>query len=219
MRRFIDIASALFENARDERLADLARKHDSVEAFIHATDGEEVLYRGHRDDETQNNSFMTDYVGHAETYADEGRIDAFAYSPEDVLYFNDERFEEMRRTLDRLDDDELAQAYQEALQGNRFAHEFALDAVKEIVRGREIEDDWGREDWEYTPYSEIAGNPELNDAFVPLMQKWAREKHGKNIIAFHGNDYAGFGGQTEYVVGDVSQLTDLRKLYAAVHGG
>ena len=56
-------------------------------------------------------------------------------------------------------------------------------------------------------------NSTANDLLVPLLQAYARQ-HGKNIIAFHGSDYADYGGQTEYVVGDVSKLADLRALYA-----
>jgi hypothetical protein len=66
------------------------------------------------------------------------------------------------------------------------------------------------------PYSKICGIPRRNDVMIPLMQKYARDAHGKNIIAFHGNDYAEYGGQTEFVVGDVSKLVDLRKLYATL---
>ncbi len=166
----------------------------------------DVLYRGHAGDETGDFSFMTDYVGHAAEYGD--TVDAFAYSPGDVWFFNDARFDEMRSAYNRLMPGELAALYREALTNNRHAvhYENSLRAVRRVIRGDE-------------PYSTFCANFELNDTLIPLMQKWALDKHGKNIIAFHGGDYADYGGQTEYVVGSVAKLTDLRKLYASVRAG
>ncbi len=182
-------------------------KYNTFKQFIRATDGMDVLYRGHHDVETSDNSFMTDFFGHAEQYIDDtGRIDAFAFDPNDVLFFNDARFNEMRNAYRRLTDQQLAAVYKAALTGHRFADEFrgGLSAVKKMIRSD-------------TPYSAICGDPSKNDALIPLLQVYARER-GKNIIAFHGNDYADYGGQTEYVVGDVRKLTDLRKLYTRVRG-
>lgn len=172
----------------------------------------DVLYRGHSNDQTGDNSFMTDYVGHAAEYAgDDGKIDAFAYDPRDVLYYNDSRFDEMRNAYNRLSNKQLTSIYQASLDAGRFGNAMmnsglktgdqVIAKVKRILRGN-------------TPYSKICGNPTINDILVPLLQKYAHE-HGKNIIAFHGSDYADYGGQTEYVVGDISKLIDLRKLYAS----
>jgi hypothetical protein len=150
---------------------------------------------------------MTDYVGHAAEYAgDSGRIDAFVLNPGDVLYYDDRRFDEMRHAYRRLSDQQLLATYNASLVGNRFADTQNFGVVKKLLRSD-------------TRYSNISGDPTRNDALVPLLQKYAREAHGKNIIAFHGNDYADYGGQTEYVVGDVLKLTDLRKLYTAVRSG
>jgi hypothetical protein len=59
-------------------------------------------------------------------------------------------------------------------------------------------------------------DPGRNDLLIPLMQHYARDVRGKNIIAFLGGDFGDFGGQNEYVVGRVSELTDLRALYDQV---
>lgn len=185
----------------------LAQKHDNVESFIQATDGQDVLYRGHYDDDVPNNAFMTDYVGHAGEYAgDGGRVDAYAYDPSDVLFFNNARFDEFRNAMRGLTPQQLGAAYKAALAGNRHAGEFSrsLTQVRKIIRSN-------------TPYEDICGTPGMNDPLVPLLQAYAREK-GKNIIAFLGSDYADYGGQNEFVVGDVSKLVDLRKLYASVRG-
>lgn len=186
-----------------------AQQHADVEQFIKALDsymGADVLYRGHSDDATPNNCFMTDYVGHAAEYAgDSGRVDAYVYNPRDVLNFNDAQFDKMRSTYARLPDKELAAAYRDALSGQRHASEFSrsFPKVRKILRSA-------------APYSQISNDPQQNDALIPLMQKYARDVQGKNIIAFHGGDYGDYGGQTEFVVGDVSKLTDLRKLHAQV---
>ena len=215
MRCFINIVENAWKDKPVGRLSleQLLQHCDNVEQFINKLDGSlvDALFRGHYDHETPNNVFMTDYVGHAREYAGgeggDGRVDAYAYDPSDVLYFNDDRFDEMRNAYRSLTDQQLAAAYKAALVGNRFADEFrrAFSTVKKIIRGD-------------MPYSAICGDPAKNDVLVPLLQAYARE-HGKNIIAFHGSDYGDYGGQTEYVVADVSKLTDLRKLYATVRAG
>lgn len=210
MREFINLVHLAEASAWAMSFEELAAKCDTVEQFIYATDGKDVLYRGHSGDTTANNSFMTDYVGHAAQYTDDtGKIDAFAYNANDVYFFNDQHFDEMRRVYNRLENNQFDALYKEALVGSRFAN--SIDYRKDVRMARKIiQSD--------VPYSEISGIPERNDTVVPLMQKYARDVHSKNIIAFHGNDYADYGGQTEYVVGDVSKLLDLRKLYATVRG-
>jgi hypothetical protein len=187
---------------------EMARTNDTIEGFIDATDGWPVLYRGHFGDKVEDNSFFTDYVGHARSYVDEtGRIDAYAFDPRDALMFDDVRFDEMRFAYMRLDADELADLYRTALAGNRFGpdlmSEETLGTLYEILQGE-------------TPYSEMSADPGRNDLLIPLMQHYAREARGKNIIAFLGSDFGDFGGQNEFVVGRVAELTDLRALYGQV---
>lgn len=187
---------------------EMARTNDTVEGFIDATDGWPVLYRGHFGDKVEDNSFFTDYVGHARSYVDEtGRIDAYAFDPQEALMFDDVRFDEMRFLYMRLDADELADTYRTALAGNRFGPDLmnpeTLGTLYEILQGE-------------TPYSEMSMDPERNDLLIPLMQHYARDVRGKNIIAFLGGDFGDFGGQNEFVVGRVSELTDLRALYGQV---
>jgi hypothetical protein len=187
---------------------EMARTNDTVEGFIDATDGWPVLYRGHFGDKVEDNSFFTDYVGHARSYVDEtGRIDAYAFDPQEALMFDDVRFDEMRFLYMRLDADELADTYRTALAGNRFGPDLmtpeTLGTLHEILQGE-------------TPYSEMSMDPGRNDLLIPLMQHYARDVRGKNIIAFLGGDFGDFGGQNEFVVGRVSELTDLRALYGQV---
>lgn len=205
MRDFISI---IVEFVEGQRYTELARRCDTVDKFIQSTDGMDVLYRGHYDDATPNHAFMTDYVGHAKEYAGdvEGRVDAFAFDPKDVLFFDDQRFEEMRTRLKKLSRVEFGKTYRKSLQGNRFASHYTdIASVWKLINSN-------------VPYSKICGDPSKNDTLIPLMQWYADAIHGQNIIAFHGNDYAEWGGQTEYVVGDVSRLIDLRKLYDRVRG-
>jgi hypothetical protein len=198
-----------FETEMPEELRGFVRialAHDTVEGFIDATDGWPVLYRGHFGSEIEDNSFFTDYVGHARSYIDEtGRIDAFAFDPRDALMFDDVRFDEMRFVYMRLDARKLEETYRKALAGNRFMPELmnreTLDALYEILQGD-------------TPYSDMSADPGRNDILIPLMQHYAREVKGRNVIAFVGGDFGDFGGQNEFVVGRVAELTDLRELYA-----
>jgi hypothetical protein len=186
----------------------IALAHDTVEGFIDATDGWPVLYRGHFGNEIEDNSFFTDYVGHARSYIDEtGRIDAYAFDPRDALMFDDIRFDEMRFAYMRLDARELEETYRAALAGNRFMPDLmnreTLDVLYEILQGD-------------TPYSDMSADPGRNDILIPLMQHYAREVKGRNVIAFVGGDFGDFGGQNEFVVGRVAELTDLRRLYGQV---
>lgn len=201
MREFMKIV----ESSEVDRLTALAKKHDDVESFLDATDGMDVLYRGHGEDEVPNDSFMSDYIGHARGYGG-GHVDAFAVDLyNDVYRFRDDQFDQMRFALRRLDDDEFAEHYARVLperMSGFFDDWFPI--VKQV-----IEDD--------EPFEEvIATDPQKNDAMIPLMQAWAATK-GKNIICFMGGDYGDYGGQMEFVVHDVSKLVNLRKLYAQVH--
>lgn len=201
MREFMQIV----ESSEVDRLTELAKKHDDVESFLNATDGMDVLYRGHGEDEVPNDSFMSDYIGHARGYGG-GHVDAFAVDLyNDVYRFRDDQFDQMRFALRRLDDEEFAEHYARVLperMSGFFEDWFSI--VKQV-----IEDD--------EPFEEvIATDPQKNDAMIPLMQAWGASK-GKNIICFMGGDYGDYGGQMEFVVHDVSKLVNLRKLYAQVH--
>ncbi|MGU3558595.1 hypothetical protein [Methylobacterium radiotolerans] len=121
--------------------------------------------------------------------------------------FDDMRFDEMRFAYMRLDTGELEVTYRAALAGNRFMPDLlnreTLDVLYEILQCD-------------TPYSDMSADPGRNDILIPLMQHYAREARGKNIIAFVGGDFGDFGGQNEFVVGRVAEMTDLRQLYARV---
>jgi hypothetical protein len=201
------IESAQIFEAYGNDFVSLAKQCATVEQFIKKTDGMDALYRGHGGGVVENHSFFTDYVGHAEQYGD--IVDAYGYDPQDVLFFNDQRFSDMRSSYRRAAEWEpkkLAAIYQTTLRGNRFSPDLErqIDRVAEVILGDED-----------ISYSDFCDNFEQNDAFVPLMQAYASQK-GKNIIAFRGGDYADYGGQNEYVVNDVSKLVNLRQLYTTV---
>lgn len=201
------VESAQLSEAYGNDFASLAKQCATVEQFIKKTDGMDVLYRGHHGGAVENHSFFTDYVGHAEQYGD--IVDAYGYDPQDVLFFNDQRFDDMRSSYRRAaewEPEKLATIYRNALHGNRFGPdlETQIERVVEVILGEED-----------VSYSDFCDNFEQNDAFIPLMQSYAAQK-GKNIIAFQGGDYADYGGQNEYVVNDVSKLVNLRQLYVSV---
>lgn len=212
MRNFIDIieqASRLAESIHLGPFERLAQQYPDIDQFIRATDGQDALYRGHGEGTViDDHSFFTDYVGHAEQYGDV--IDAFAYDPQDVMLYNDQRFEEMRsfyRRASEWEPENLAKIYRETLAGNRF-HEDLGSQIERVVEVILSDDD--------ISYSSFQHNFEENDAFIPLMQSYAASK-GKNIIAFRGGDYD--GDQVEYVLGDVSKLVNLRDLHARIQIG
>lgn len=198
----------IVENAKYSAFVALAQKCDTVEQFIQKTDGMDVLYRGQYGPSVPDHAFMTDYVSHAAQYGD-GLSNVYAYAVDwhDVLNIDDSTFEKFRQEFSTLSVKQFGAIYQQALIGNRFAD--SINYRKDVNVARKIiHSD--------KPYSAVCGNPELNDTLIPLLQYWAREQ-GKNIISFLGNDYADYGGQMEYVVSDISKLTDLRELYARIH--
>lgn len=209
MRDFINIIERgllLIESIHLAPFERLAQQYPDVNQFINKTDGQDALYRGHGGHAAVvDHSFFTDYLGHAGQYGD--FIDAFAYDPQDVMMFDDQRFEEMRsfyRRASEWEPENLADLYCNSLVGNRFRNELN-DQIERVVEVILSDED--------ISYSSFCSNYEENDAFIPLMQSYAASK-GKNIIAFRGGDYD--GDQTEYVVGDVSILVNLRDLHARI---
>ena len=199
MRNWINLVEAMGND-----FVSLAQKCQTVDEFIRRTDGMDALYRGHSGGPVENNSFFTDYVGHAGEYGD--TIDAYGFDFHDVFFFNNEHFDEMRNAYRALSPKAFTTLYRASLVGNRFALEYenALPAVRSFIRSTE-------------PYSTICSNYPDNDKLIPLMQYYALTARGCNIIGFLGGDYGDYGGQNEYVVGDISRLTNLRQLYASVH--
>lgn len=205
----VDRTHLLCETIYVERFEKIARECSTYEDFLKRTDGEDVLYRGHGGGDVADHSFFTNYLGHATQYGDV--VDAYAFDHQDVMLYNDDRFEDMRRAYRRASEwepDQFAALYRATLHGNRFAPDLddRIEHVSEVILGDED-----------IPYSSFSSNYADNDAFIPLMQAYAAEK-GKNIIAFNGGDYGEYGGQLEFVVGDLSKLVSLRKLYERIHG-
>lgn len=183
-------------------LVKLAKTCTDVEQFISKIDGgfHDVLYRGHSGGEVSNHVFMSDYIGHAREYGDQ--IDAYAIDYNDVMKFDNTVFELMRHSCwQEARTQGFAKFYRVACEGNRFSRVLNMKLAKSLIYGK-------------MPYSEISFTPDKNDSVIPLMQRYAASK-GKNIISFMASDY---GGQMEFVVGDISRLIDLRKLYDRVRG-
>lgn len=184
------------------RLQKLAGEAGSYADFVKNTDGERVLYRGAlKDDALGNNVFMTDYVGHAKEYTDDGSYDSvkgIVFSPDEVMHFNDTAFDAMRKEFATMSRTELRGLY-EGHEKLSAPDSGTLKAVESALRSKK-------------PYSELVGNLELNDHLVPVMQKYA-ENHGKGIISFLGTDYADYGGQLEYVVKDTSKHPTLSDIW------
>ena len=185
---------------------DKAPFYDNADDFIASFDSsfQDILYRGHGG-AADDNAFMTDYYGHALIYADDNpsNVDAYVYNPSDVMYFKPEVFDEFRRAMNRLDNKEIVQKYNEALANHRFTDYYDKKArsVIKIIRSDK-------------PADEITMNHNVMDPLVPLLQLYAREQ-GRDIIAFKGGDYD--GDQIEFVVGNPSRLVNLRAVYAKAH--
>ena len=208
MRKFMTIIDNLLtETIHLDGFAELTKTSDTFRQFLLKADSKfmDVLYRGHMENSVSNHSFMTDSISHAEEYGRDGKVDAFAYDPSDVMFFNDAVFNELRTHYRKLSPLAFKQAYKEALTGNPYAGEFDywFPIVKKIIRS----------DVQYE--KNISWDFEKNNALVPLMTQYAAN-HGKTIIAFLGGDYADYGGQNEFVVADMSKLIDLRNLYDQV---
>jgi hypothetical protein len=100
LRKFIatTIREYLNESINQQNdLIDLAKKYD-YDAFLNKTDSltskYDILYRGMLEgDELSNNSFMTDYIGHAREYGD--YVDGIIIN-ERAMYFDNISFNKLR---------------------------------------------------------------------------------------------------------------------------
>jgi hypothetical protein len=194
-----------------EPLAKEARKYDNVDDFLEAAPREaHVLYHGGLDGTVGDNAFFGDFYNHAKGYADEeGIVTGFVYDPKDVFPVGNKTLQSARRFFaDKNIREYLKPIYDAAIKDGRLADaqyqlgipdKNVVSYVTKILKGD-------------TPYSEIAGT-KRNDLLIPLMQELVYKLQGQNIISFKGSD---FGGATEYVVRDVSKLTNLTDFYNKV---
>jgi hypothetical protein len=76
--------------------------------FLNKTDSlnYNILYRGGY---LSNQVFMTDYIGHAKEYGDD--VDGIVYNYEDLLYFNDRVFDNLRNQFNRLTKQDIKKIY------------------------------------------------------------------------------------------------------------
>ena len=216
LRKFIatTIREYLNENINSyTKLIDLAKQYD-YETFLRKSDSVtsiyNILYRGMYDQELVNNSFFTDYIGHATQYGD--YVDGIIYNNGDILYFDDSTFNNLRNSFKNINKKELEQIYSyhfknhklfDAMDGEYSDEESVIKFVYNFIKSN-------------IPYSKVSQNKVKNDLLIPIMTHYAKLK-GKNIIQFVGGDYSDYGGADEFVVDDVSKYTKLSDIWKSVN--
>jgi len=211
-------------------LLDLAKKYD-YNTFLNKTDGltskYNILYRGMCEgDELTNNSFMTDYIGHAREYGE--WVDGIIINDR-VMYFDNETFNDLREYFDILlipsipndfEWDEYEDKFKEKLK-QIYTPYFDEDKLSDAMYGLDYTEDMiinfvydfmVKSSEDYIKYS----MNKQNDFFIPLLQYYAKSK-GKNIISFLGGDYGDYGGADEFVVEDISKYVKLSDIWKSVH--
>lgn len=216
LKKFIatTIREYLNENVNSYiKLIDLAKQYD-YETFLRKSDSVtsiyNILYRGMYDQELTNNSFFTDYIGHAKQYGD--YVDGIIYNNGDVLYFDDTTFDNLRNSFKNINKKELEQIYSyyfknhilfDAMDGEYLKEESVIKFVHSFIKSN-------------IPYSKVSKNKVKNDLLIPIMTHYAKLK-GKNIIQFIGGDYSEYGGADEFVVDDISKYTKLSDIWKSVN--
>lgn len=212
LRKFIvtTIRKHLNENKNLDKLVNIAKKYDYnnfLKKSDSVTDIYNILYRGMYDNELKDKSFMTDYIGHAKEYGD--NIDGIVYNDGDVLYFNDNTFNDLRQyfiniTKKEINDiysdcfinDKLSDAMNDKYSNEKLIVSFVYNFIKSNV-----------------PYAKVSKSKIKNDLLVPIMLYYAKYAKNKNIISFLGNDYSNYGGTVEFVVNDVSKYKKLSDIW------
>lgn len=196
------------------QLVDLAKKYD-YETFLKKSDGftfmYNILYRGMYDNsELTNNSFFTDYIGHAKEYGD--YVDGVIYNDVDVLYFDDETFNNLRIFFKTITKKELYNIYYyyfinhkllDAMNGQYSDEKAVIKFVSSFLKSN-------------ITYTKVQKNKVKNDLLIPIMLYYA-QMNGKNIIKFLGGDYSDYGGADEFVVNDISKYTKLSDIWKSVN--
>lgn len=196
-----------------DKLIELAKKYD-YETFLEKSDNVtfiyNILYRGMCDRELADNCFFTDYIGHAKQYGD--YVDGIIYKNEDLLYYDDDTFNNLRNDLSNISKKELTKIY-----SYYFDNKKLFDAMND-----EYSDEKSVIKFVYNfikssiPYSKVSQRKIKNDLLIPIMMHYAKLK-GKNIIQFLGGDYWDYGGADEFVVDDVSRYTKLSDIWKSAN--
>lgn len=230
IKKFKEFTKKLNENkqvrVKYDELINLSKKYD-YNTFLDKTDSltsiYNILYRGMSEyDILENNSFMTDWIGHAREYGDcvDGIIvDNF----NEVLYIDNKKFNELRHDdfaellipniPEDFDYDEYEKQFKKALKiiyDPYFKEGKLSDAMYDLNYNEKkiinfVYDFIVNSTEDYKKYS----MNKQNDFFVPLLTYYAKSK-GKNIISFYGSDY---GGSDEFVVNDISKYTKLSDIW------
>lgn len=230
IKKFKEFTKNLNENNQTQikydKLIDLAKNFD-YNTFLDKTDSlttiYDILYRGMSEyDILANNSFMTDWVGHARQYSD--YVDGIVVDDfKDVMYFDNKTFNKLRdgdfaellipNIPRNFDYDDYEKQFKKALKiiyDPYFKEDKLSDAMyglnyneKKIINF--VYDFIVNSTEDYKKYS----MNKQNDFFIPLLTYYAKSK-GKNIISFYGSDY---GGSDEFVVNDISRYIKLSDIW------
>jgi hypothetical protein len=174
-------------------------------------------------DNLTNNSFMTDYIGHAREYGD--YVDGIIIN-EKVMYFDNTTFNKLREDFAKLlipsiskyfDYDEYERLFKKKLI-QIYSPYFNEDKLSDAMHGlgysekkiiNFVYDFIVNSSDDYKKYS----MNKQNDFLIPILMYYAKSK-GINIISFWGSDY---GGSDEFVVNDVSKYTKLSDIWRSVN--
>lgn len=210
------IKNAIIENLIDyfhkkyDKLYKIAKEYD-YETFLDKTDNlvylYTILYRG---GEMSNDSFFTDYIGHAKEYSDD--IDGIIINEKDILFFNDNIFEELKKI--KYNKSELKQIYAHHIKNGKMDMVMSnkhnnIDKVINFVYNFITSE---------ILFSSIEKNHMKRDFLIPMMLDYAKNI-GKNIISFVGGDYGEYDGQNEFVVHDISKYPKLSDIYKEANKG
>jgi hypothetical protein len=193
-----------------DKLIDLAKQYD-YDTFLNKTDSinNNILYRSMSiGNVLKDNCFMTDWIGHAREYGDEGNIDGIVYnSYKEVMFFDDNKFNELtnyfKKTITKKELVSIYSYYFKNIEGYISVKEKnkIMSFVFEFINFSK-------------PYSSVQKNPRKNDLLIPIMLHYAK-LNDINIISFEGGDF--YGDQNEFVVNDISKYPKLSDIWKSVN--
>ena len=192
-------------------LIDLAKQYD-YETFVEKCQRSryDILYRGMYDEILEDKSFFADFFNHAKEYGD--YVDGIIINNNDILYFDDATFNNLRKTLYSINKNALKKIYSyyfknhklfDAMDGEYSDEKSVINFVINFLKSD-------------IPYSKVQKNKFKNDLLIPIMSYFAGVK-GKNIVQFVGGDYSMMGGADEYVVDNISKYPKLSDIWKSVN--
>lgn len=181
-------------------------KGNDYNTFLNKTDAltskYNILYRGMQTgDALENDSFMTDYIGHARQYSDDGWVDGILYNNNDILLFSDNVFNKLRAQFKNLKKQDISKIHSQYIKADNYPEDikFVFDFLRSDM-----------------PYSKMQQNFEKNNLLIPIMMQYTLSQN-KNILSFLGSDYSDFGGADEFVVHDISKYPTLHNIWESVN--